>query len=178
MFKKEETFGYSTNMNENEEHDSSCKTLEMKRTSEVGDSAVKSSPLAEVSLHVYMPLSSSCTELRSSLHLFPSKCILQLSRAGWISFPSASQSTSVSSGPITWHSNMTVSPASAVMSFTGRMMARPGSTGGTMGCTGQELIFCQPCFMFVICQCAELYLPKYLKYHLRFQSGGIIRHAF
>lgn len=91
-------------------------------------------PLAVLSLHMYVPLSSSCTELSSSRHFFPSKCILQLSNAGWISFPSASQSTSVSFGPMTWHSNKTVSPALAVMSLTGRMTARLGSTGGA-GCT-------------------------------------------
>jgi len=87
------------------------------------------SPLAVLSLQVYVPLSSSCTELSSSLHLFPSKCILQFNRAGWMSFPSDSQSTSVSCGPITWHSNRAVSPAFTITSLTGRMMARPGSTG-------------------------------------------------
>lgn len=87
-------------------------------------------PLAVLSLHVYVPLSSSCTELSSSRHFLPSKCILQLSNAGWISLPSASQSTSVSFGPMTWHSNKTVSPALAVMSLTGRTTARTGSTGG------------------------------------------------
>lgn len=87
-------------------------------------------PLAVLSLHMYVPLSSSCTELSRSRHFRPSKCILQLSNAGWISFPSASQSTSVSFGPMMWHSNNTVSPALAMMSLTGRMTARPGSTGG------------------------------------------------
>ncbi len=87
------------------------------------------SPLAVLSLQVYVPLSSSCTELSSSMHLFPSKYILQFSRAGWMSFPSDSQSTSVSCGPITWHSNKAVSPAFTITSLTGRMMARPGSIG-------------------------------------------------
>lgn len=87
------------------------------------------SPLAVLSLQVYVPLSSSCTELSSSLHLFPSKCILQLRSAGWMSFPSDSQSTSTSCGPITWHSNSTDSPAFTVTSLRGRTMARPVSTG-------------------------------------------------
>lgn len=90
-------------------------------------------PLAVLSLQVYVPLSSSCTELSSSRHFLPSKCILQLSNAGWISFPSVSQSTSVSFGPMTWHSNKTVSPALAIMSLTGRMTASMGSTGGAGG---------------------------------------------
>lgn len=87
------------------------------------------SPLAVLSLQVYVPLSSSCTELSSNLHLFPSKCILQFKSAGWMSFPSDSQSTSTSCGPITWHSNSTDSPAFTITSLRGRTMARPGSTG-------------------------------------------------
>lgn len=90
---------------------------------------LRCSPLAVLSLQVYVPLSSSCTELSSNLHLFPSKCILQFSSAGWMSFPSDSQSTSTSCGPITWHSNSTDSPAFTITSLRGRTMARPGSTG-------------------------------------------------
>lgn len=96
-------------------------------------------PLAVLSLHVYIPLSSSCTELSSSRHFLPSKCILQLSNAGCISFPLASQSTSVSFGPMTWHSNKTVSPAFAVMSLTGRMTVRLGSTADA-DCNDRESV--------------------------------------
>lgn len=76
-------------------------------------------------LTVWTPLPGSYTlENKTNVimkriqHLLPSKCILQLSSAGWISFPSDSQSTSMSGGPVMTHSNMADSPALTATSFT------------------------------------------------------------
>lgn len=87
------------------------------------------SPLAVLSLQVYTPLSSSCTEVSSSLHLRPSKCILHLRSAGCSRRPRHSQSTSTSVGPATRHSNSAISPAPTSTSCRGASTARDRLSG-------------------------------------------------